>query len=343
MSIVRPTLDQFKKEFMTDGVVHSRALENAIAELLPAVSHDIPILLVGPSGTGKTALAATVHKLSRPQKNFIECNCANLPAGLVESELFGHVKGAFTGAVNDKVGLFGQASGGTIFLDEIGELELPLQAKLLQVLNNGKFRSVGDSKMHSFNGRVISATNRDLRADIRMKSFREDLFHRIARRIVRLPSLSEQPEAVWPTFQSNIDKYLSKYGPEGTKAVYEAPESVQSVLLQHDWTGNFRELENCAENVVIEFLYGDVPITSEIVRRFMHVEEEQSFALATMGQVEKQQIERALALNNGVVSRAARDLRISPQTLARKIALYRIELNRFQKLGNSKLEFRATQ
>jgi transcriptional regulator with PAS, ATPase and Fis domain len=343
MSTVRPTLDQFKQAFSTFGVVQSRALENAIAELLPAVLHDIPILLVGPSGTGKTALAATVHRLSRPQKHFIECNCAALPAGLVESELFGHVKGAFTGAVNDKVGVFGQASGGTILLDEIGELELSLQAKLLQVLNNGKYRRVGESEMRLFNGRLITATNRDLHVTVRLNSFREDLFYRVARRVVRLPSLSEQPEAVWPAFLFSVDKYLRKYGSESAKAVFKNPDSVQSVLLQHAWPGNFRELDNCAENVVVQILYGDLPISPEIVGRFMHVGEEQSSGLATIEKVEELQIERALALCNGVFSRAAAVLHISPQTLARKVTQYEIEVNRFQKLQYSNLETPAVE
>ncbi len=307
-------------------------------ELLPAVSHNIPILLLGPSGSGKTALAETVHKLSRQQRKFIDCNCAALPSGLVESELFGHVKGAFTGAGQDKVGVFGQAGGGTLFLDEIGELELPAQAKLLQVLNNGGYRRVGDTEIRLFSGRIITATNKDLSAEVGSKNFRADLYYRIARRVVCLPSLAEQPEAVWPTFQFCVDKYLCKYGSGSPKPVYKDSDGIKSVLLQHYWPGNFRELDICAENVVLDVLYSNAPIAPEVVRRFMDVGGEQAVALATIEQVERQQIERALALCNGVVSHAARKLGISPQTLARKVAHLRIDLDRFQSLPHSKLE-----
>jgi len=206
------------------------------------------VLILGESGTGKELLARAVHShSSRKNKPFIKINCAALPATLIESELFGHEKGAFTGATGQKYGRFELADGGTIFLDEIGELPIDLQSKLLRVLQEGEFERVGSSKTLKVNVRVIAATNRNLEAEIDEGRFREDLYYRLAVfPIVSLP-LRERKEDI-PLL---VRHFCQKHGPGIGRTIDTIPTGAVDALMAYHWPGNIRELENVVERSLI--------------------------------------------------------------------------------------------
>ncbi|NIO07733.1 MAG: PAS domain S-box protein, partial [Deltaproteobacteria bacterium] len=200
---------------------------------------DASVLILGETGTGKELVARAIHNLSpRKDKALVKVNCAALPAGLIESELFGHEKGAFTGALSRKIGRFEMANSGTIFLDEIGDLPLELQAKLLRVLQDGEFERVGGTSSLKVNVRVIAATNRDLEKTVEEQRFRQDLFYRLNVFPIRIPSLRDRKEDV-----PLLVKYFSiKYGKKIGKNIENIPKSVMDVLLAYHWPGNVREL-----------------------------------------------------------------------------------------------------
>lgn len=206
---------------------------------------DAPVLITGESGTGKELVAKALHYGGNRAKGpLISINCAAIPKYLLESELFGHIKGAFTGAVCDKKGKFEEADGGTVFLDEIGEMSIDLQAKMLRVLQEMEVTRVGSSKTTTVNLRVISASNRDLEASIRMGMFREDLYYRLAVVPIHMPSLRERRSDI-PLL---VDHFLKKLS-QGQE-IQMTPEAVE-VLSQHLWKGNVRELENAIERLII--------------------------------------------------------------------------------------------
>jgi two-component system, NtrC family, response regulator GlrR len=208
---------------------------------------DINVLINGESGTGKELLAQALHKASgRRDKNFVAVNCSAIPADLLESELFGHVKGAFTGAVQNREGLFLAADGGTLFLDEIGDMPAPLQVKLLRVLQEQKVRPVGDSQDRKINVRVLSATHRDLDQAIADQDFREDLYYRLNVASLTLPPLRERKEDILLLAKSFLERIAKRTG-EMTKQI--SPQG-QQLLLQYHWPGNIRQLHNIIEQVV---------------------------------------------------------------------------------------------
>ncbi len=220
-------------------------LKETIRKIAP---YDINVLLTGESGTGKTVIAKTIHRLSyRKDKPFLSINCATLPGELLESELFGHVKGAFTGAISDKKGLLEIADGGTVFLDEIGEMPLPLQAKLLHFLEERKFRPVGGIKEVSVDVRIISATNKDLENEVRKGNFREDLYYRIAGIVIRVPSLRERREDIPEIAEYFIKEFSKRYG----KHIEKIDKSFMEFLAEYEFKGNIRELKNIVEKEVI--------------------------------------------------------------------------------------------
>jgi two-component system, NtrC family, response regulator AtoC len=220
----------------------ARALVERIADT------DVPVLLLGESGTGKEVIAREIHARSRRRaRPFIKVNCAALPGELLESELFGHERGAFTGATAEKPGKFELADQGTIFLDEIGEMAIRLQAKLLQVLQDEEFFRVGGKKSVRVDSRVVVATNRDLEREIELGNFREDLYYRLNVVAIRLPPLRERMEDVVPL----TDHFLKKYGHNFISGVSELPSEVLRAFTEYNWPGNVRELENMVRRLCV--------------------------------------------------------------------------------------------
>jgi two-component system response regulator AtoC len=209
---------------------------------------DVPVLLLGESGTGKEVVAREIHRLSRRRtRPFIKVNCAALPAELLESELFGHEKGAFTGATAEKPGKFELADQGTIFLDEIGEMAIRLQAKLLQVLQDEEFFRVGGKRSVRVDSRVVVATNRELEREIELGNFREDLFYRLNVVAVRLPALRDRKEDVLPL----VEHFLRKYGKRYQQSLSQLPPDLLAAFQEYEWPGNVRELENMVRRLVV--------------------------------------------------------------------------------------------
>lgn len=220
-------------------------IKNVIEKVAPT---DARVLITGPNGTGKELVAHWLHQKSdRSKANFIEVNCAAIPSELIESELFGHVKGAFTSANKDRAGKFEAANGGTLFLDEIGDMSLSAQAKVLRALQENKVQRVGSDKDLKVNVRVIAATNKDLKTEIENKNFREDLYHRLAVIMIKVPSLDERKDDI-PLL---VDYFVKKIAKEnGTSAKVFNPTAVDE-LMSYNWTGNVRELRNVVERLLI--------------------------------------------------------------------------------------------
>ena len=231
-----------------DIVAASAAMRSALDVVAKVAPHTTTVLVTGPSGTGKEVLARELHRLSpRAHGPFVAVNCAAIPEALLESELFGHVRGAFTGAVGDHKGLFQEASGGTLFLDEIGELPGPLQAKLLRALQDGEIRRVGDRNTRRVDVRVVAATVRDLAAEAAAGRFREDLFYRLNVVAVALPPLAERPEDVPPLIAAMVARHCARLG---VPKVAIEPEAMRA-LLDYGWPGNVRELSNVIERALV--------------------------------------------------------------------------------------------
>jgi two-component system, NtrC family, response regulator HydG len=229
---------------MVFGSESMRSLARLVARVAP---RDITVLITGESGTGKERVAEALMRASpRAQKPFVRFNCAALSPELAEAELFGHARGAFTGAVRSRPGLFGEADGGTILLDEVGELAASAQAKLLRVLQEGEVRPVGEERSRTVDVRVLAATHRDLEAEVKAGRFREDLFYRL--NVVRLhvPPLRERPDDVVLLARHFLDRFATRFGIEGLRV----PEALFDRLRAHPWPGNVRELENALESLV---------------------------------------------------------------------------------------------
>jgi len=306
---------------------HSASTQKVRALVERIAPTDVRVLVTGPSGTGKEVISKTLHDLShRAAKPFVSVHCGAIPADLLESELFGYVKGAFTGAEKDKVGLLSLADGGTLFLDEIGEMPLAMQVKLLRVLQEGTFFPVGGREQKHIDIRVISATNADLLEKVREGSFREDLYYRIKGVNIETQSLAERLEDVPVLLQA----FLSRLQNQQDKKLQLSSEAVQWFRDQ-TWPGNVRELKNALESVAsicpqgqitmedIQLLYPNVQRTNQTVNRFPDTEEtldEQVKAL------EIRLIHHALEKSQGNRTQAAKQLGISRQGLIKKIERY---------------------
>ena len=220
-----------------------------IKEMIEKVSAtDARVLITGPNGTGKELVAHWLHQKSERSKGpLIEVNCAAIPAELIESELFGHVKGAFTSAVKDRAGKFEAANGGTIFLDEVGDMSLSAQAKVLRALQESKIQRVGNDKDIKVNVRVVAATNKDLKKEIKEGRFREDLYHRLAVILIKVPALNDRRDDI-PLL---IEHFSSKIANEQGTAKKAFSAKAIKLLQEYDWTGNIRELRNVVERLII--------------------------------------------------------------------------------------------
>jgi transcriptional regulator with GAF, ATPase, and Fis domain len=231
-----------------DIVSKSKIFHQVLLQIEQVASTNATVLITGESGTGKELIARAVHNISnRAKRPLVKVNCATLPANLIESELFGHEKGAFTGAMERKIGRFELADSGTIFLDEIGDLPFELQAKLLRVLQEGEFERLGNPKTMKVNVRVIAATNRNLKHAIEKKEFREDLYYRLNVFPITCPSLRERKEDIPLLVKHFLLKHESRVG----KKITNVSAHVMKALMNYDWPGNIRELENLIERAMI--------------------------------------------------------------------------------------------
>jgi DNA-binding NtrC family response regulator len=283
--------------------------------------HNYPVLVVGESGTGKELVARSIHfSGARKNKTFVPVDCAGLVPTLIESELFGYVRGAFTGAQQSRVGLIETANGGTLFLDEIGELPVDLQAKLLRVLQERELRPVGASHRVPVDVRIIAATNRDLETAIRTGGFRQDLYYRLNVVQIKLPPLREHKSDI-----PLLVHYFLNHFSEEQDSIGKVSEDVMRCFMSYDWVGNVRELENAVEHAVAlgsgPLLHvGDLPSN---LQQYSNEEALDSNELTTLDEVERRFIFRALREANGDKLAAARLLGMGKTTLYRKLKQYR--------------------
>lgn len=298
-----------------------------VLSLAEAVAHtESTVLLTGESGTGKEVVARYIHELSsRSEAAFQSINCGALPEGLLESELFGHVKGSFTGAVRDKDGLFTAAAGGTFFLDEIGETTPATQVKLLRVLQHREVIPVGATEAQPIDTRILAATNRDLEEEIRRGSFRRDLFYRLNVIALHLPPLRERAEDIPLLAESFLARSAQQRGDAPKRLGDDAVEA----LLAYAWPGNVRELENALERAVIlttGTTIGVATLPSRITeKRVEALVSDRSAVNPTLDVIEKAYILWVLQSEQGNKTRAAEVLGIDPSTLHRKLARYGVD------------------
>ena len=315
------------KRYSFDSILgKSRSLKEVV-ELAKKVSGtDVPVLLTGETGTGKEVFAQAIHdNSSRRQKSFVAINCSSFTKELLESEMFGHKAGAFTGAVKDKKGLFEEADKGTIFLDEIGEIAFDLQAKLLRILETGEFIKLGDTKLTKVNVRVIAATNRDLQKEIAEEHFREDLFYRLSVFQIHLPPLRERVEDIAGYVNVFVKGFEKKVG----KQIQSIEPAYIEALKRHPWKGNVRELRNVVERsmIIVEgncLTVNDLPV--EIQNAQAIQTGEPTFSDFELANMERKHIIKVLQYTAGNKTEAARLMHIGLTTLYRKIEEYDINI-----------------
>ena len=318
------------------GLVHhfedikgnSQRFKNLLQEVKKVVNTDATVLILGETGTGKELIAGAVHHSGqRKGKPFIKVNCAALPETLLESELFGHEKGAFTGAHKQRIGRVEQANGGTLFLDEIAEMSLGMQSKLLRVLQQREFERVGGTQTIRVDIRLIAATNKELQEAINTGNFREDLFYRLNVFPIHMPSLRERKEDI----QLLADYFMKKYCAQYAKKVQGISDNAQRVMKEYSWPGNVRELENAIERAVLL-----VDANSEISPKELGLPAGASSTThksisiklppegISMKDVEKELIIQALELTGWVQKDAARLLGMSKRAMNYRVKQYRI-------------------
>ena len=291
---------------------------------------DVNLLITGESGTGKEVVAREIHRHGRAKTGpFVALNCAAMPEELIESELFGHEKGAFTGAAGKRVGKFELANQGTLFLDEIGDMSASTQAKVLRIIEDKQFQRLGSNETISSNVRIIAATNKDLQKEVEYQRFREDLYYRLCVVSIYLPPLRERKSDIPALVHSFCDRFGSAYG---RGPVHASPAALKAIVA-YDWPGNIRQLRNCIERAIV--LEESDEITVEILPKEIALKEMQSRALSSDSdgicipfsfdfkdakrEFEKKYIERCLEQNSGNVTRAASMLGMHRQSLQHKI------------------------
>lgn len=316
----------------SDAIVgESSVLKSVLEEVNLVAPTDATVLILGETGTGKELIARAIHERSnRSSGPFIRVNCAAIPASLIASELFGHEKGAFTGALQRRLGRFEAANGGTIFLDEIGELPMETQVALLRVLQEREFERVGSSRPISVDVRIIAATNRDLKAAVADGTFRQDMFYRLNVFPIRVPSLRERIDDIPALVGHFVERYAQKSGKKFSVIKMNTIETLQA----HDWPGNIRELQNVIERAVILCDGETFSVDEAWLKRESRGPSGMSAPLAaTLADREREMIEAALAESQGRIAGptgAAAKLGIPRQTLDSKIANLQISKDRFK-------------
>ncbi len=313
--------EEIRSEYRFDEIVGSGpALRGVLQQIQTAAPTDSSILIQGETGTGKELVARAIHRLSsRAHATFVKLNCAAIPAGLIESELLGHEKGAFTGAVGQRIGRFELAHRGTLFLDEIGELPLEMQPKLLRVLQDGQFERLGGSRTIQSDFRLVAATNRDLRTMVAEQQFRADLFYRVNVFPITLPALRERREDI-PTL---VRYFVQEFATRMRKNIETIPAEVMETLVNYSWPGNIRELRNIVERSVILTTGKRLTIPKDDLRESRA---KPSSTVLTMDDAERRHIMDALDASNWVVG--------GPSGAAAMLGMKRSTLqSRMQKLG----------
>lgn len=318
---------QLGEKHSFDKIISKSKIMQQTIDLAKKVAEtDTTVLLTGETGTGKEVFAQAIHQASRrSNQSFVAINCSAFSKDLLESEMFGHKAGAFTGAVKDQKGLFEEAHNGTIFLDEIGEMALDLQAKLLRIIESGELLKVGESKPIKVNVRIIAATNRDLLKEIEAGHFREDLYYRISVFQIKLPALRERIVDI----ELLTNHFVTVFSHKMNKKVRKIEESFIETLKLHNWNGNIRELKNVIERSII-LMNDDELKTENLPLEIQHASQSSS---ATSGKIltnfelanaEKSHIQKVLNYTNGNKTKTAELLNIALTTLYRKIEEYKL-------------------
>jgi two-component system response regulator PilR (NtrC family) len=312
---------EIQRNYDFEDIVGRSPSIRKVYEMIQTVAEtDSSVMITGKSGTGKELVARSLHFKSRRQnKPFIAVNCGAIAENLIESELFGHKKGAFTGAISDKEGLIKAADGGTLFLDEISELPLSLQVKFLRALQEREITPVGSTNSLPVNVRIIASTNRDLKEEIKTGKFREDLYYRLNVVEISLPSLKEREEDI-PLL---ADHFLNKYRTEMNKNIKGIDNEVIRALISYEWKGEVRELENVMERAVI-FCKGDFITLNDLPETFSHASSSVDFSKlgsleVAIRRFEKEYILKALESNNNDKEKTSELLQVGLSTLYRKL------------------------
>jgi len=330
-SEVQTLRSELKDRYRFENIIgQSGVMQEVFRALEKVINSDVTVLLQGESGTGKELFARAIHNQSQTRKDkpFVAVNCTALPESLLESELFGHEKGAYTGAISRRIGKFESANGGTIFLDEIGDMSQPIQAKILRVLQEREFERLGGNQLVKVNIRLISATNQDLSELVQKGLFREDLFYRISVFPIRLPPLRERRSDI-PLLASH---FISRYSVrEGKKIAGVHPEAI-NVLMGYHWPGNVRELENTIERAVVissspEIQVSDLP--SHIISiGHEHITATDETLPQWIERLEVDILRKTLLEFEGNVSQAAKKLGIGRATIYRKAKKYNLPISK---------------
>jgi len=324
---------ELKKSYSFEDIVSQNDKMRQIFDLVKRIADTKSTVLIrGETGTGKELIARAIHNISlRRDKPFIPVDCAALTETILESELFGHIKGSFTGAVSDKKGLFEAAEGGTVFLDEIGHISLSIQAKLLRTLQDGVIKRVGDVNSRKVDIRLISATNEDLEKAVKEGRFREDLYYRLNVVPVWIPPLCQRKEDI-PLL---VEYFINKYNHLEKKNLKSISQDALSILMRYDWPGNVRELENFIHRAVVteigpEILPKDLPSnirtleTAERRELNLRTIDFRKARKAAIEAFEKRFLMDALKKNKGNISKTAKDIGLDRRNLQRKIKFYKI-------------------
>ncbi len=316
---------ELKNKYAFENIIgQCGGMQDVFKTVEKVIDSNVTVLIQGESGTGKELIAKAIHYHSsnRSNKPFVAVNCSALPESLLESELFGHEKGAFTGATNRRIGKFEQANGGTIFLDEIGLMSPATQSKLLRVLQEREFERVGSNEMVKVDVRVISATNKDIEEAMKNDEFREDLYYRISVFPIKLPPLRERKEDI----PALIAHFIKKYNQQENKKIEGVSADALELMMAYNWPGNVRELENAIERAVVlsngpEIIANDLPAAVRALGEKRIYESDKTLA-GWIEKLEEQALRQALLECEGNISKTAKKLGIGRATIYRKAKKY---------------------